>query len=51
MTRRPVAEDISSYLPATLELAIITAMLVIVFGIVLGSRIHKISRANGLTES
>ena len=36
VTRRPVAEDISSYLPATLEPAVITAMLVIVFGIVLG---------------
>ena len=35
VTRRPVAEDISSYLPATLELAIISAMLVIVVGIVL----------------
>lgn len=36
MTKRPVLDDIKSYLPATLELALITAVLIIVFGILLG---------------
>lgn len=36
MTKRPVLDDIKSYLPATLELALITAVLIIVFGIILG---------------
>ena len=36
VTKRPVLDDIKSYLPATLELALITAVLIIVFGILLG---------------
>ena len=36
ITKRPVAEDIMSYLPATAELAIIAALLLIIFGIILG---------------
>ena len=36
ISKRPVIEDIKSYLPATLELALITALILIVFGIVLG---------------
>ena len=36
ITKRPVSEDIMSYLPATAELAIIAALLLIIFGLILG---------------
>lgn len=36
ISKRPVAQDILNYLPATAELAIIAALLVILFGLILG---------------
>lgn len=36
ISKRPVLEDIKSYLPATLELALLTACILIVFGLLLG---------------
>ena len=50
VTKRPVLDDIKSYLPATLELALITAVLIIVFGILLGIVSTKYS-GNGWTVS
>lgn len=36
ITKRPVIEDIKSYLPATMELVVLAAFFLILFGIVLG---------------
>ena len=36
ITKRPVAQDIKSFLPATLEIAVLAAVLIAIFGIVLG---------------
>lgn len=36
ITKRPVIEDIKSYLPATMELVALAAFFLILFGIVLG---------------
>lgn len=36
MTRRPVMTDLKEFLPATLEVALISAILMVVFGILLG---------------
>jgi len=42
-TRRPVIEDILNYLPATLELTIVSLILIVILGIPLGviSAVHK----------
>ncbi len=48
-TRRPVAQDISEFLPATLELIFFAAILEIVFGIVLG--ILSARYAGGLIDN
>ncbi len=36
ISKRPVLDDIKSYLPATLELALLTACILIIFGLLLG---------------
>lgn len=36
ITKRPVAQDIKSFLPATLEIALLASVLIAIFGIVLG---------------
>lgn len=36
ITKRPVLQDIKSYLPATMELVVLSSIILVVFGIVLG---------------
>lgn len=43
LTRRPVIEDIKAYLPATLEIVILSASFMIIFGILLGILAAKYS--------